>query len=260
MQSIFIKNSCFLITVLALFAACNGQRQVPVKQENTDILVEMPANHRKYKMDTYDSADFKLAEISSIYFDTTVSQSGEVVVQDSSGEKQNGVLRLPLITGVVVAKTDTGVSDGSSDSYVEYEYKGLFKSIEQYYILALSYESYAFFLIDRRTGEETSIGIDPVVSPHATKIISWNIDESEITENLPIGLSIMEILNKKVIGNKERNITLYCQKEEGYSYYPDSKELYWENENVLLLKFSYKGIDTGEHSDYLRLEMKNNIK
>ncbi len=250
----FMKRIFSLITLAIGFASCNSPKAVLLPQE--DSIVEKPSNHRKYSLDTYDSINFVLSEITSDYFDHYILQTGETIKSDSSGKKQNGVLTLPLVSGQVCTKSDTGVSDGSSDSYVIYEYNGILPSIDEYYVLALGYESYNFFLINRHTGEETSVGSDPVVSPLATKIISFYIDDTEIAENLPIGFSVHEILNKKIKKEKEKNTTIYYQKEEGYSYYPDSKEWCWESENVLLLKFTYKGKEQEEHSDYLKLKIK----
>jgi hypothetical protein len=77
-RSLFKKCTFLLITASAIFTACHRQSNISAKQGNNDDSVEIPANYRKYKIDTYDTANFTLTEITNTYFDSFIGESAEV--------------------------------------------------------------------------------------------------------------------------------------------------------------------------------------
>lgn len=105
-----------------------------------------------------------------------------------------------LSKGNIVLKSDT-VSE--SDAYARYTFIDDRKSINQWLVFGVYYESYDYILVDKNNGKQTHVIGLPVISPNKKYIVAVNEDlEAQFTFN---GIELSESNGKtlKLIGQKE---------------------------------------------------------
>jgi hypothetical protein len=262
------KVQTVFILIIMMFQSCNHNTtsqlidtdSIEAINAITDTIATTtlrPFDSHKYNLDEKDSMYFSLTEITESYFDQYASESGEGIVADKNFEKKSNEIKLLLTSGKYYTRKDTGVSDGSSDSYIKYNYLGTLNSIGQYYIVAEEYETIHTYLVNQADGKENETGRDPILSPQRKWILSFeNIYDSEGSDDLSINLLFDQLVNGNIIADNTRSVTLYYQNnKESFEGYPDSEEVCWEKENIVLLKLTFKGNDNDTYSDYLRVEV-----
>ncbi len=116
-----------------------------------------PKTHTaKYSLNENNTNKYTLTILTEENFDQQ-PHLGEEVSEDIRYQKSNGVIKLPLAYGKYYIASDSGVPDGSSDSYVLHEYIGQLNSANYYLIQIQGYETMSYNLIDKSTGEEKNI-------------------------------------------------------------------------------------------------------
>ncbi len=164
---------------------------------------------------------------------------------DSSFVKRNGdTLFLKISNGRINKFINTHDSSNKSEpdeSYEHFLYLGFRDDIGQCIVNFSGYEEYGYYLIDKKTGDETLMSTEPIVSPDKKCFIN-----SYSTENFN-GLELYKNTHKpELVGTRE--LTQW-----------QPLEIKWFNNSSLLVKASFPdtAMQDGFQEGYLKLSWKS---
>lgn len=188
------------------------------------------------------------------------SKSKDKILYDTiTFKKVNGEIKLPVDRKwkPFVTFTDTLLNTDETDIR-EYKYLGQFDKIGFYIVCGSFWEHYECYLIDKRTGRQTTIWNTPTISPN-NKFIA-NLSMAYGLEGVPNGLQIWRIDRQE--NNQVEPISLVKHLElDQQIWAPD--DFVWETENSLILKvaavdkfMNENGMPNESDFYYLRLRIK----
>lgn len=149
-------------------------------------------------------------------------------------------LRLRLNSGKeIVFKDDTL----ESDSMVSYSYEAYYPDLKSWYIHADYWEESADMLIDCRTGEETGLLGEPVISPNKKYIATYSGDL--VAGFMPNGLQLLEVHKNEI----EPVFEIDTDKWE-------PSGVRWLNSNELIIKRAFLDENFNRKYDYVKLKIK----
>lgn len=213
-----IMKYIFLITLLSVFVT-NGQKKVIITPTN------------------------------KIAFDKEKVKYRSGLLEDTlSIIKKEKRLILPINIKEPIVLTDSLVEIGDPDER-EHNYYGQFKK-EGFYLVGVRYwESYEFFLINKKTGEQTSLWDFPELSPKLGFFANTSLPYG--MEGQTNGLQIWKIDNGKLIKYFE------IDQDKWIPF-----KIYWESEKSLIVqvvekeKFDYFSSNKQPEYSYLRVNIK----
>lgn len=246
----YYKMTRQLIVYLTIFITAFGQNS----QSAGNIL----SDSKEVTIDSLQT--FSITNATANDFNTAKSKSRDKILYDTTTfKKVNGEIKLlidrkwkPLITF-----TDTLLKTDETDIR-EYQYLGQFDKIGFYIVVGSFWEHYECYLIDKRTGKQTTIWNTPIISPD-DKFIA-NLSMAYGLEGVPNGLQIWRIDRQK--NNQVEPISLVKHLElDQQIWAPD--DFVWETDNSLILKVATVDKFMNENGQpnendfyYLRLRIK----
>ncbi|MCB9044130.1 MAG: hypothetical protein H6554_10250 [Chitinophagales bacterium] len=219
----YYKMTRQLIVYLTIFITACGQNS----QSADNILTDS-------KEVTIDSVQtFSITNATADDFKTAKSKSRDKILYDTTTfKKVNGEIKLPVDRKwkPFVTFTDTLLNTDETDIR-EYQYLGQFDKIGFYIIGGSFWEHYECYLIDKRTGRQTTIWNTPLISP-TDKFIA-NLSMTYGLDGVPNGLQIWRINRQE--NNQVEPISLVKHLElDQQIWAPD--DFVWETDNSLILK------------------------
>ena len=215
-------RSQLIILFTLLISAC-GQNTQPIEQ-----MESVPTKTPKESLEI-----FSITETTAEDFELATSKSKDKVIYDSTSfSKKDGEINLPLerkwkpfITYKdTLPKTDeTGIK--------EYQYIGQFEDIGFYVVSGSFWEHNECYLIDRRTGRQTTIWNTPTISPNDKYIA--NLSMAYGLEGVPNGIQIWSINRNSDNQVEPISISKYLEIDQ-LIWVPE--QFVWENDDSLILK------------------------
>jgi len=246
----YYKMTRQLIVYLTIFFTACGQHSQSVDNSllgSKEVAID---SLHTFSITIATADDFNIAKSKSkdkTLYDTTIFK------------KINGEIKLPVDSKwkPFVTFTDTLLKTDDTDIR-EYQYLGQFDKIGFYIVGGSFWEHYECYLIDKRTGIQTTIWNTPTISPD-DKFIA-NLSMAYGFEGVPNGLQIWRI--DRQVNNQVELISLVKHLElDQQIWVPD--EFVWETDNSLILKVSEVEKFMNENGQpnendyyYLRLQIK----
>ena len=219
----YYKMTRQLIVYLTIFITACGQNS-----QSTDSIL---SNSKDVAIDSLQT--FSITNATANDFNIAKSKSKDKILYDTiTFKKVNGEIKLPVNRKwkPFVAFTDTLLNTDETDIR-EFQYLGQFDKIGFYIVGGSFWEHYECYLIDKRTGRQTTIWNTPTISPD-DKFIA-NLSMSYGLEGIPNGLQIWRIDRQE--NNQVEPISLVKHLElDQQIWAPD--EFVWETDNSLILK------------------------
>jgi hypothetical protein len=238
-----------LIYLTILLSACgkNSQSSDKILIDQSDVSIDSLKTFSITNVTINDFNKAKKAYLEKTLFDTITFK------------KVNGEIKLPVERKwkpFVIFK-DTLLNTDNTD-IKEYRYLGQFDKIGFYIVGGSFWEHYECYLIDKRTGSQTTIWSDPIIS-QTEKFIA-NLSMPYGLEGVPNGLQVWRIDRHE--NNQNDPITIVKLLElDQQIWAPD--DLIWETDNSLILKVApvdkYMNEDGRPNENdfyYLRLKIK----
>lgn len=220
-----MKQTIFIFTFILTTIISFGQNS----QSADNILSDS-------KVVTIDSSQtFSITNATADDFKTAKSKAQDKILYDTiSFKKVNGEIKLPVDRKwkPFVTFTDTLLNTDETDIR-EYQYFGQFDKIGFYIIGGSFWEHNEFYLIDKRTGKQTTIWNTPTISPN-DKFIA-NLSMPYGLEGVPNGLQIWRIDRNKHNQVEPISIVKHLELDQQI-WAPD--DFVWETDNSLILKVS----------------------
>ena len=246
----YYKMTRHLIVYLTIFISACGQNSQSADNILTDSKAVTIDSLQTFSITNATADDFKTAKSKAqdkILYDTTIFK------------KVNGEIKLPVDRKwkPFVTFTDTLLNTDETDIR-EYQYLGQFNKIGFYIIGGSFWEHYECYLIDKRTGKQTTIWNTPTISPD-DKFIA-NLSMTYGLEGVPNGLQIWRIDRQE--NNQVEPISIVKHLElDQQIWAPD--DFVWEADNSLILKVAEVDKFMNENGQpnindfyYLRLRIK----
>lgn len=197
---------------------------------------------------------FSIIKASTADFTKAKKNFRDKLVQDTlTIKKVNGVTELPLIKPHYppsVIFTDTLSGTGETDER-EYHYLGHFPDLGKYLVSGTFWEHSACYLIDKKTGNQTTTWNRPYLSPNSQFL--GNLSMSYGLEGTPNGIQIWKV-------EAQNHLSSYLDLNQQI-WVPD--DFVWESDNSLILRVTSVGsfLDSnGQPNEkdfyYLRLRLK----
>ncbi len=170
-------------------------------------------------------------------------------------KKVNGKIILP-VEEKLVSFTDTLLDTDNSDIR-QYEYIGQFSEIGFYIIKGVFWEHLEYYLIDTRTGKQTTIWNSPSLSPN-NKFIA-NLSMPYGFEGVPNGIQVWRI---------EKNIDYLKGSNSVSNYLEIDQQIWtpldfvWDSDNAIILKvidiekFVKNPEQTNNNAYFIRMRLK----
>jgi hypothetical protein len=150
----------------------------------------------------------------------------------ASFRKVNGEIKLPVDEKwrPFVTFTDSLINTDISD-FRQYYYVGQYEKIGFYIVIGSFWEHSEFYLIDKRTGRQTTLWSSPTISPNE-KLIA-NLSMTYGLEGVPNGIQIWRIDSNEHNQIEPISISKHLELDQQI-WAPD--DFYWETNNSLILK------------------------
>lgn len=194
----------------------------------------------------------EITPVKKAVFDKAKSKYKSALIEDTlTIRKVDKKITLPITLNKPIILKDTLVEIGDPDEK-EYNYYGQFKN-EGFYLVGVRYwESYEYFLINKKTGEQTSLWDFPELSSQSVFFANTSLPYG--MEGQTNGLQIWKI-------DKSGNGKLIKYFETDQDKWIPFK-LYWESDKSIILqviekeKFNYFESDKEPEYSYLRVRIK----
>lgn len=243
-QTIFIFT--FIWTTFISFGQ-NSQSADNILSDSKEVTID---SLQTFSINNATADDFKTAK----------SKAQDKILYDTiTFKKVNGEIKLPVDRKwkPFVTFTDT-ILNVDETEFREYQYFGQFDKIGFYIIGGSFWEHYECYLIDKRTGIQTTIWNTPTISPD-DKFIA-NLSMTYGLEGVPNGLQIWRIDRKE--HNQVEPISIVKHLELDQQIWAPY-DFVWETDNSLILKVAavdkcMKENGPAKENDfyYLRLRIK----
>jgi hypothetical protein len=211
-----------IIILPLLFAACgqNSQSVDNASAESKSTYSDSLQAFSITKATAIDFNDSKKTFIDKILYDT-------IIFKNVKGE-----IKLPVAQKwkPYVIFTDTLLNTDNSDVR-QYDYVGQFDKIGFYIVSGSFWEYSEYYLIDKKTGRQTTLWSSPTISPN-DKFIA-NLSMTYGFEGVPNGIQVWRIDRNE--HNEAEPVSLSKQLElDQQIWAPD--DFVWETDNSIILK------------------------
>ena len=211
-----------IIILTALISAC-GQSPEPTEK--------IESAEREIVQKSLET--FSITETTAEEFELATSKFKDKTVYDSATfKKKDGEINLPVERKwkPFVTYRDTLLETDETEIR-EYKYIGQFEDIGYYIVGGSFWEHYECYLIDKRTGRQTTIWNTPTISPN-DKFIA-NLSMAYGLEGVPNGIQVWSIDRNENNQVEPISINKYLELDQ-LIWVPE--EFVWETDNSLILK------------------------
>ena len=239
-----------IIYLTILLSACgqkNGTNETLTLNKATAVSIDSLQPFSITNATADDFLNAKKVYIDHTLYDTTAFKKNEGKIKLPINEKWRPFV---IFTDTLPANDETGVR--------EYKYLGQFEKAGFYIVGGSFYEHYESYLVDKRTGSQTTIWNNPSISPTG-KFIA-NLSMAYGLEGVPNGLQIWNIERQENNQIEPVTIQKYLELDQ-LIWVPD--DFVWETDNSLILKVAsvekYINESGQQHNGdfyYLRLKLK----
>lgn len=252
-----------MLLLSGILTSCNENKTIKSHPEDTQSKTSITdtLNHHPHQANLstslqkqhtilYDTSLISITQATQNDFDIARNNYTDDLLYDTIHSKQNGTIKLRISNPnkQFIAFTDTK----GEEERQEYRYIGQFKTIGYYLIAGLFWEQEEYYLINKTSGEKTTIWNKPKLSP-TTKYIA-NLSPAFGLEGTPNGLQIWRVENDK------QNIKKITEIDQSiwapYSFY-------WETETSLILNsnptdkyYTQEGNLNTVNSSFIRIHIK----
>lgn len=211
------------IILTFLLAAC-GQNSQSLDNGSTESKASVNDSLQTFSITKATADDFDNAKKS--YLD-------KIVYDTTTYRKMSGEIKLPIDEKwrTFVTFTDTLINEVEAEDVRQYYYVGQFEKIGFYIVGGSFWEHSEYYLIDKRTGRQTTTWSSPTISP-SDKFIA-NLSMTYGLEGVPNGIQIWRIDRNE--NNQIEPISLSKHLElDQQIWAPD--DFVWESDYSLILK------------------------
>lgn len=224
-----MKHFFITLFLLVLIISCNNERKNPQSDNCSDTLM---INNKMYCFDSisesyYNSINFKFPlKLDTVSIDTSVVKVMSYGIQIKTNAKE------------VFLQNDTS----DNDSRVIYSYIKTIANIGFVHIKGVFWEWTTDYLINLKTGENTVMWEQPILSPNKKLIISCSADL--VATMMPNGIQLFKIDNGVIQKVFEKEIVKW-----------GPSETKWESDSTILIKRLKVDDKYNESYDYVRMKI-----
>ena len=225
-----MKHCTIAFFLLVLIISCNSKQKNPQSDNCSDTLM---INNKMYCFDSisesyYNSINFRFPlKSDTVPIDTSVVKVMSYGIQIKTNGKE------------VFLKNDTA----DNDSRVIYSYIKTIANIEFVHIKGVFWEWTTDYLINLKTGDNTVLWEQPILSPNKKLIISCSADL--VATMMPNGIQLFKIDNGVIQKVFEKEIEKW-----------GPSETKWESDSTILIKRLKVDDKYNEKYDYVRMKIK----
>jgi hypothetical protein len=212
-----------LILILTVLLTACGQKTQSVDNSLSESKEKSIDSLQTFSITKATADDFKKAKKS--FVDKTLYDS-------TTFKKMNGEIKLPIEEKwrPFVTFTDTLLNTDELDVR-QYYYVGQFNKIGFYIVSGSFWEHSEYYLIDKRTGRQTTLWSSPIMSPNDKFVANLSITYG--LEGVPNGIQIWRIDRNK--HNQIEPISISKHLELDQQIWAPA-DFCWETDNSLILK------------------------
>jgi hypothetical protein len=217
------KMTSQLIFILAILLTACGQEAQSVDNSSSESKGTSIDSLQTFSLTKATADDFNKAKktfVDKTLYDTTTFR------------KVNGEIKLPVDEKwrPFVTFTDTLLNTDESDVR-QYYYVGQYEKIGFYIVGGSFWEHSEFYLIDKRTGRQTTLWSSPSISPNDKFLANLSITYG--LEGVPNGIQIWRIDRNEYNQIEPISISKYLELDQQV-WAPD--DFSWETDNSIILK------------------------